>query len=68
MKLRIEISKYLDLYTLHLMVELEEIRFQAPHISLAVQAFACTAPELEHYNELRGLITNSNNKTKMDWC
>ncbi|VDK74731.1 unnamed protein product [Litomosoides sigmodontis] len=53
-------------YTLHLMVELEELRFQAPRIVLAVQAFACGPPNLEHYNELRGLVTHSNNKTKMD--
>ncbi|CAG9538440.1 unnamed protein product [Cercopithifilaria johnstoni] len=55
-----------DSYTLHLMVELEELRFQASHITLAVQAFACGPPDLEHYNELRGLVTHSNNKTKMD--
>uniref|UniRef100_A0A1I8EKZ0 ANK_REP_REGION domain-containing protein n=1 Tax=Wuchereria bancrofti TaxID=6293 RepID=A0A1I8EKZ0_WUCBA len=55
-----------DSYTLHLMVELEELRFQAPHITLAVQAFACGPPDLDHYNELRGFVTHSNNKTKMD--
>uniref|UniRef100_A0A8R1TXT0 ANK_REP_REGION domain-containing protein n=1 Tax=Onchocerca volvulus TaxID=6282 RepID=A0A8R1TXT0_ONCVO len=55
-----------DSYTLHLMVELEELRFQAPHITLAIQAFACGPPNLDHYNELRGLVTHSNNKTKMD--
>uniref|UniRef100_A0A0R3RRL1 ANK_REP_REGION domain-containing protein n=1 Tax=Elaeophora elaphi TaxID=1147741 RepID=A0A0R3RRL1_9BILA len=55
-----------DSYTLHLMVELEELRFQAPHITLAIQAFACGPPDLEHYNELRGLLTDSNNKTKTD--
>ncbi|KAM3717253.1 Ankyrin repeat and protein kinase domain-containing protein [Dirofilaria immitis] len=55
-----------DSYTLHLMVELEELRFQAPHITLAIQAFACGPPNVEHYNELRGLVTHSNNKTKVD--
>ncbi|VDN91481.1 unnamed protein product [Brugia pahangi] len=55
-----------DSYTLHLMVELEELRFQAPHITLAIQAFACGPPDLEHYNELRGFVTHSNNKTKTD--
>ncbi|EJD76777.1 ankyrin repeat and protein kinase domain-containing protein 1 [Loa loa] len=56
----------IDSYALHLMVELEELRFQAPHITLAIQAFACGPPDLEHYNELRGLVTHSNNKAKMD--
>lgn len=55
-----------DLYTLHLTVELEELHVQAPQIALAIQAFACGPPDLTHYNELRGIGTNPSDKSKID--
>ncbi|VDN20849.1 unnamed protein product [Gongylonema pulchrum] len=54
-----------DTYTLHLTVNLEEVRLDASHIALAIQAFACGPPDLRHYNELRGLATLTN-KSKLD--
>ncbi|VDN05912.1 unnamed protein product [Thelazia callipaeda] len=56
----------IDSYTLHFLVDLEQLRSDAPYITLGIQAFACGPPTLAHYNDLRGLPTHSVNKTKVD--